>query len=285
MPEVQPVRDHPDPTQRIPRQRAPEQPAVRLRDRDDHDDDGQRREQEPAAVERVAAFRQRRPEPERVAGTDHREHPQRALHERGADRAVQVDQDRSDRAHEQRLRPGVGAVVDARRVVPGRVEHRHQHGRSHHHRQRGAEQRAHRPREPQHPEHDERPDQVELLLDRERPHVPERRRLGELIEVRLPGEDELPVRRRSRGWRSRRIGSSPPRPARRRSPRRTGSRPSRGSAPGAGGGRGGPRTPARLIRPAMPHSVMSSVVIRKPLSTKKASTPRKPPIAHDCEAW
>ena len=33
------------------------------------------------------------------------------------------------------------------------------------------------------------------------------------------------------------------------------------------------------------HSVTSSVVIRKPLRTKKVSTPRKPPTAHDWPAW
>ena len=53
---------------------------------------------------------------------------------------------------------------------------------------------AQRPAPPQQEAHDERPDQVELLLDRERPHVPQRRRLRELVEVRLPREDEPPVR-------------------------------------------------------------------------------------------
>ena len=42
-------------------------------------------------------------------------------------------------------------------------------------------------------ERHERPHEVELLLDRERPQVTERRRAGEQVEVRLPGRDEAPV--------------------------------------------------------------------------------------------
>ncbi len=45
-------------------------------------------------------------------------------------------------------------------------------------------------------DHDQGPHQVELLFDRERPHVPQRahRRLQELVDVRLPRRDEVPVR-------------------------------------------------------------------------------------------
>ena len=39
----------------------------------------------------------------------------------------------------------------------------------------------------------QRPDEIELLLDRQRPRVLERRRRGELSEVRLVGVDQVPV--------------------------------------------------------------------------------------------
>ena len=49
-------------------------------------------------------------------------------------------------------------------------------------------------REAEAPERHERPHQVELLLDRERPEVAERRRAREEVEVRLARRDEPPVR-------------------------------------------------------------------------------------------
>jgi hypothetical protein len=39
------------------------------------------------------------------------------------------------------------------------------------------------------------------------------------------------------------------------------------------------------MRPLLPHSLTSRLVIRKPLSTKKASTPRKPPGIQLTPAW
>ena len=51
-----------------------------------------------------------------------------------------------------------------------------------------------RPAEPGDPRrHDRRPEQVELLLHRQRPQVQEHRRAAELVEVGLVGEDEVPV--------------------------------------------------------------------------------------------
>ena len=104
------------------------------------------------------------------------------------------EQDADDRTDQQRLRAGVGAVVHARRILARVVEHRHQHRRARDHQQRRHEQGAQRLPPPQQEAHDERPDQVELLLDRQRPHVLQRRGLRELREVRLAREDETPVR-------------------------------------------------------------------------------------------
>jgi len=45
------------------------------------------------------------------------------------------------------------------------------------------------------------------------------------------------------------------------------------------------QNPGRLMRPFRPHSVSSSDVMRKPDSTKNASTPRNPPGAHPAPKW
>ena len=87
---------------------------------------------------------------------------------------------------------GVGAVVDARGVAAGVEE------------DPGERDRAHRPgdhaddqpfaAEQRHPGgEDQWPEEVELLLDRERPEVAEQRRGLELFEVGLVAEDEVPV--------------------------------------------------------------------------------------------
>ena len=95
------------------------------------------------------------------------------------------EQQREQAADEDRVRAGVGAVVRARRdrrrrrapasattdaIAPTT------------HTPASRSQRA-PPRAGRHAEHDERPDQVELLLDRERPQVAERRRRREEVEV------------------------------------------------------------------------------------------------------
>ena len=55
-------------------------------------------------------------------------------------------------------------------------------------RERAGEQHAARPSsESQHPDEEQRPQQVELLFDREGPEVPEGGRCGELVEVALIG--------------------------------------------------------------------------------------------------
>ncbi len=91
-------------------------------------------------------------------------------------------------------RAGVGAVVHPRRVAPRRVEHLRQHVRrdraeTHGQRQRLAPAAAERH---QH-DHDDGPQEVELLLHRQRPHVAQRRGAHEVVEVRLPRRDQVPV--------------------------------------------------------------------------------------------
>ena len=113
---------------------------------------------------------------------------------------MQCADDRKHRADEHGLGARVRAVVHARRVTARLVERDHP--------ERGRERTAerdhadHRDRgawleptssEPQRPEDHGRPDQIELLLDRERPEVQQRRRCGEGAEVRLTREDEVPV--------------------------------------------------------------------------------------------
>jgi len=88
-------------------------------------------------------------------------------------------------------RPSVGAVEDAVRIR--RVEQeRHQQARrdrsgDHPDQQATMAEAGHAGRE------GERPEQVELLLDRQRPEVAEQRRARELLEVGLVAEDQVPV--------------------------------------------------------------------------------------------
>ena len=91
------------------------------------------------------------------------------------------------------LDPGVGAVVeagDAHSVVQEQGGHRGREDdpEGRHHGQAPA------PPPAQHEQGEGRPDQVELLLDRQRPGVEERGGWPEPDEVVLPGEDEPPVR-------------------------------------------------------------------------------------------
>ncbi len=93
----------------------------------------------------------------------------------------------------------IGAVVRPCRQTTGRGEPRHRHcgcdraddGRSEQDVEPPAVRQA--PPDTQDRQHDERPDEVELLLDRQRPRVEERRRLGDRAEVRRVAADEVPV--------------------------------------------------------------------------------------------
>ena len=92
------------------------------------------------------------------------------------------------------MRPCFGAVVGARRIRR-RVQEAH--------RDLGADDAPDDPdreravgaaAEAPESEDDQGPEQVELLFDRQRPEVVQRQGIGEQIEVRLPGADEVPVR-------------------------------------------------------------------------------------------
>ena len=92
--------------------------------------------------------------------------------------------------------PGVGAVVHARRVAVGVVHQPHQRGAGDRPEHQRTEQPAGLAADLLDGEaEDDRPHDVELLLDRERPEVLERRRPAEGVEVRLLGEDQEPVGR------------------------------------------------------------------------------------------
>jgi hypothetical protein len=96
-------------------------------------------------------------------------------------------------ADDEALAPRVGAVVGPREVdvaqrqvahPPGRGEQGHQQHREHQPAPQAGERRQ--------AEEEQGPHQVELLLDRQRPRVAQRRHV-EAREVRLRGEDEPPV--------------------------------------------------------------------------------------------
>ena len=131
-------------------------------------------------------------DPEQRDGADQVEYPAGVGGDRGELSAAgqHHGQRRSDEEGED---PGVGPVVDPGGIATGRVEDGHLDGR-------GGSQ----PQGQQHPgplhvdpaepdQQDQRPDQVELLLDGQRPEVPERRRRTELGEVGDVLEDEPPV--------------------------------------------------------------------------------------------
>ena len=133
--------------------------------------------------------------------------------------------------------------------------------------------------EPAHAEaQGERPQQVELLLDRERPQVLQQRRALERLEVGLLREDLVPVVDVEE--RGDRVAARPHGVAGqedRRHERGDGDDQERGRQQAA-------RAPEPELRtgrcvPVAARSVSSSDVIRKPLSTKKMSTPRNPPGA------
>ena len=96
-------------------------------------------------------------------------------------------------ADEQRSGARIGAVEDPRGVRTRPVQRPHQGRRADRAerdqgRQGGAAEQPHADQE------ERRPEQVELLLDRQRPQVAQQRRPAELGEIALVAEDETPVR-------------------------------------------------------------------------------------------
>ncbi len=99
-----------------------------------------------------------------------------------------------ERPGQQLHRPGLGAVVHPSRVGPRGVEGDHGHRGQPRQRPEGDDQDP--PGPPPHGQqarHQQREEQVELLLDRQRPEVLDGRRGGEQVGVGLVGEDEPPV--------------------------------------------------------------------------------------------
>ncbi len=123
----------------------------------------------------------------------------RARHDLAGQRSARPDH-RQRGAEQQPERPRVGSLVDPGVVEAGMEQHRHldrrggrqdqrEHGQPRPHRDRPFAFVHHPQPEQQHP----RPDQIELLLDRQRPQMAERRRWPEQREVRDVLVDLPPV--------------------------------------------------------------------------------------------
>ena len=148
----------------------------------------ERDEAEPPAVQDIGRIREHhRGNDDQRDGTDPRDEARVTGDEPGRD-------ERGNRAEEKRLGPRVGAVVDAQRILARVVEQRHRRGR----RDR-ARERDQREREPptaaerEQARENERPHQIELLLDCERPQVHEWRVRADRSAVRHTVDDEPPV--------------------------------------------------------------------------------------------
>ena len=191
VPEVRAVAHHPERAQRRNGQQ-PSNEALgpRNRTRDQHE----RRElgePEATSVEQKIATVDRRPGP-----AERREREDAGRVEKARGRATLHGRARGDArergAGEDRGRARVGAEVDAHRPL-GVEERDHREHRQKCETDRRRKQRSHA-EAPEHENDDQRPDDVELLLDREAPGVLERRRRQEELPVALVREDRAPVR-------------------------------------------------------------------------------------------
>ena len=191
VPQVDPVRALADPAQRTgteARERAGER-GVGHREHDHREHDGQRQE---APVVQPRCF---------AVGPEHRTCEDHERHQAGADGQPppargQVRQrgerQREGRTDEQVLGTGVRAVVGAGRV--GRVVDRgHERRRTDGEQHDAAEDPPPRADEPQRQHEHDRPDDVPLLFDGQRPHVTQGRGWEQRLEVRLVGQDVPPV--------------------------------------------------------------------------------------------
>jgi hypothetical protein len=93
------------------------------------------------------------------------------------------------------LEARVGAVVDPARIDARPIQGGHQPGRGHGERAEQHGQAPAPPAEAQKHHQEQRPDHIELLLDRQAPHVQQRRRGGVLLKVGDPLDHEPPVGR------------------------------------------------------------------------------------------
>ena len=197
MPEVEAVGEEADPPQRGDGEGAGRPP---LRDEDDvgEDDGDADGDGEEAAVEErrlvAADGRHRREEPDAGDGGGHAEGDAEAGREFEPAAAPSGEQRRQHGAGEHDLHPGVGAEVRPALTPAGLEEGPHRRRRQ----QRadaGDDADGHvqrRPQAGQAPDH-QRPRQVELLLDGERPRVAKDRRRGRRLEVVRARLDVAPV--------------------------------------------------------------------------------------------
>jgi hypothetical protein len=201
MPQVDPVRALADPSQRPhPDDRA--EPGCRMRQRQQQERREDRQDEEPTAVEELRVLAGL---PEHVEDRGEPDHPRQIDHvsrtERDARAQVAARPDCRERGSDQELlRPRVGSVIDPRGIEGGVVEDSHEDRRDDREAdddrpQPGADPAGVRKLadEARPDQQQERPEDVELLLDRQRPQVVEGARRGELGEVRDVVEDQPPV--------------------------------------------------------------------------------------------
>jgi hypothetical protein len=192
VPEVDAVGDEAETAERLPRQRGAHHVALGLHRGEDHGRQRDRQQQESAGVD-----------PGGVVGCEppaHDEDGEPDGSDRGHDVArrpvAHVDALEQcageERADEQRLRPGVGAEVHPAGIV-GVVAHGHPDDRCHAQHAGEPQDGVERLADLEHGDERERPEQVPLLLDGQRPHVLEGRGDQELVEVRDVVDDEVPV--------------------------------------------------------------------------------------------
>jgi hypothetical protein len=171
-------------------------------ERGDGEHRGQRQQREAAAVEEgreLAGLPEHQPDRGQAEDPGALDQPPRLRRDPGMQAPARPDH-RQRRADEQLERPRVGAVIDARGVERGAVEDGHQDARGERRGEGGEGEPRPRPggplqlwHEAQAAHQQEGPGDVELLLDRERPEVVERRGRREAGEVGDVVEDQPPV--------------------------------------------------------------------------------------------
>ena len=193
VPEVDAVAALPDPAQRGGARHARD-PARGVGEGADERGRRDREREQPAAVhDRVVVMpRRHRDDHRRETGDRAGVEQQPRARLRRRPQLAERPQEREQDADQQPRRVRVGPEVDPRRVLTGREQHRHQDRRGDRPGER--EPRGAAASEPPQAGHQQqRPEQVELLLDRERPQVLEQRRPLEAGEVRAVGQDLRPI--------------------------------------------------------------------------------------------
>jgi hypothetical protein len=196
VPEVDAVGADTDPPEHREAEEPRHEPRRGVHGRRDQHRGDDRDDEEPAAVEVRVELADVQEHPEQRDASDDRDPVEQdaRVPSRLADEAPRCPHERERGPQQQRGDARVGAVVDARRIGVGVVEDRHLERRDrdadeHAHEQRAAALAPHA----EHEHEDERPQQVELLLHRQRPHVLEQRWPARALEVGEVAEDEEPV--------------------------------------------------------------------------------------------